>query len=377
MTNIDDEMQESFSGKLAYVQRICTPYRVPYFERLSSNCLGGLRVLHGKGATSYGDIDRISFCELLNVEVPTRRGSYLLCYQRGLIDSLRKFKPDAIIAEANPRLLSNISLIKWAQRNGTPVIGHGLGTMRLSSSPNWLRYVFLRRYITCFDAIIAYSSRAKQEYMNLGMPENRITVACNSHRDPPTTKISRAFPANGTYPTISFVGQLEKQKRVDMLIKASHHARSKPRIIIIGEGQERESLQRLSNDLGVVCEFVGAKRGEELDRILGSSDLFVMPGLGGLAVHDAMAVGLPVIVGEGDGTQYDVVDPSNGWHFDDGKIDTLTQLIDDAFASPLKLLKMGDESFRRIREDVNVQNMVASVTSLVNRITDIRRNLYS
>ncbi len=361
-------MQESFSGKLAYVQRICTPYRVPYFERLSSQCSGGLRVLHGKGATSYRDVDKISFCELSNVEVPTRRGSYLLCYQRGLIDSLQKFNPDAIIAEANPRLISNLSLIKWARRNGTPVIGHGLGTMRLSSSPNWLRYAFLRRYIASFDGIVAYSSRAKQEYMNLGMPENRITVACNSHRDPPTTKIARTFPANGSYPTISFVGQLEKQKRVELLIKASHRARSKPRLIIIGEGQERDSLQRLSNDLDVACEFVGAKRGEDLDRILGSTDLFVMPGLGGLAVHDAMAVGLPVIVGEGDGTQFDIVDSGNGWHFSDGKIDTLTQLIDCAFASTPILLKMGEESFRKIKEEINLPNMVASVTSFLKTV---------
>ena len=39
------------------------------------------------------------------------------------------------------------------------------------------------------------------------------------------------------------------------------------------------------------------------------ADIFVLPGLGGLAINQAMAYGLPVVCAEGDGTEKDLVVP--------------------------------------------------------------------
>ena len=51
----------------------------------------------------------------------------------------------------------------------------------------------------------------------------------------------------------------------------------------------------------------------------------MLPGTGGLAVQQAMAHGLPVIVAQGDGTQDDLVRPENGWQIPPDDLAALTR----------------------------------------------------
>jgi glycosyltransferase involved in cell wall biosynthesis len=70
------------------------------------------------------------------------------------------------------------------------------------------------------------------------------------------------FASYGDY--ILSVGRLVPLKRVDLLIRAL--AQINDRAIIVGEGPERDNLERMSEKLGVAdrVRFVGAKWGEEL-----------------------------------------------------------------------------------------------------------------
>ena len=88
---------------------------------------------------------------------------------------------------------------------------------------------------------------------------------------------------------------------------------SKPRLVIVGDGPERAKLESLAKEVYPSAEFVGTKHGAELTPYFAEADLFVLPGTGGLAVQEAMAHGLPVIVAKGDGTQDDLVRAGNGW----------------------------------------------------------------
>ena len=55
-------------------------------------------------------------------------GAFYLCYQRGFINWLEEWNPDALIVEANPRYLSTSSAVKWMHARGRKVIGWGLGS---------------------------------------------------------------------------------------------------------------------------------------------------------------------------------------------------------------------------------------------------------
>jgi glycosyltransferase involved in cell wall biosynthesis len=127
---------------------------------------------------------------------------------------------------------------------------------------------------------------------------------------------------------------------------------------IVGDGPERESLQDLAKSIYPSAEFPGSRTGPDLEPYFTGADLFVLPGTGGLAVQQAMAYGLPVIVAEGDGTQDDLVRENNGWRIPPGELTAMVEVLSDALSDVECLRRMGVESYRLVVEKVNLEAMV-------------------
>ena len=123
-----------FPGRLGLQQRVLPSYRVPFFDMLASACAGGMSLFAGLPRAEEhivsGKLKISSYIQAQNIHL--LKGSLYFCYQRGLLDWLADWNPDALIVEANPRYLSTPPAIKWMQRRGRPVIGWGLGAPPLS-----------------------------------------------------------------------------------------------------------------------------------------------------------------------------------------------------------------------------------------------------
>jgi glycosyltransferase involved in cell wall biosynthesis len=139
----------------------------------------------------------------------------------------------------------------------------------------------------------------------------------------------------------------------------------KPRLIIVGDGPEREALERLAKKIYPSAEFPGSKHGNELAVYFNRADLFALPGTGGLAVQEAMSHGLPVIMGQGDGTNDDLVRPENGWQISDPE--SLQTILREALTDTSRLRKMGAESYRIVAEEINLEKMVEVFIEAVNQ----------
>ena len=74
-----------------------------------------------------------------------------------------------------------------------------------------------------------------------------------------------------------------------------------------------------------------------------------MPGLGGLAVQQAMAHALPVVVAEADGTQADLVRPDTGWMVPSGDVPVLRNTLIEALSDVARLRQMGAASYRIVQ----------------------------
>jgi glycosyltransferase involved in cell wall biosynthesis len=169
--------------------------------------------------------------------------------------------------------------------------------------------------------------------------------------------------------TILFVGRLQARKRVGHLIRAcAQMPEPHPRLIVVGDGPERLRLESLARDVYPVTEFAGAKQGAELAPFFEQADLFVLPGTGGLAVQEAMAHGLPVIVARGDGTQEDLVRAANGWQITPDDYDELAHALREALSDPLRLRRLGDESYRIVTEEINLESMVTAFVDALNTV---------
>lgn len=361
-----------FDGKLAIQQRVLPAYRVPFFERLNSACEGGMSLYTGlprpnEGITTTDKI-RISYYRL-GKNIHLLGGELYLCYQRGLIDWLEEWNPDALIVEANSRYLSTASAVKWMKKQNRPVIGWGLGSPPVSGFRQQRRSAFLRQ----FDAMISYSQRGADEYAREGFPLDNIYVAHNSVSSAPTWSLpdrpNTFNPSSGSgqaQPCVLFVGRLQLRKNVDLLLGACAEMELQPRLIIVGDGPERDELEALAEEIYPSAEFVGARHGAELKAYFTDADLFVLPGTGGLAVQEAMSYGLPVIVAQGDGTQDDLVREENGWQIPPDDFEALVATMKDALADVARLRKMGEASYRIVKEEINIEKMVEVFVTALN-----------
>ena len=355
-----------FPGKLALSQRVLPNYRVPFFDLLASACDGGMSLFTGlprpvEGITVAKEL-RVANYKLGN-NIHLFSGIFYLCYQMGLIDWLKEWNPDALIMEANARYLSTSSAVAWMHQHGKPVIGWGLGSPPTSGFRKQRRLSFISQ----FDALIAYSQRGANEYTALGFPRQKIFVAHNSVAMPPSSPTSvagRAFR-----PNILFVGRLQARKRLDYLLRACAQLKQDIKLVIVGDGPEHSMLQSLAKEIYPSAEFIGSKHGAELKSYFTQADLFVLPGTGGLAIQEAMSYGLPVIVAQGDGTQDDLVRKENGWQIPPDNFDALVSTMKDALSDVARLRRMGEESYRIVKEEINIEKMVETFVTALNSCT--------
>lgn len=157
------------------------------------------------------------------------------------------------------------------------------------------------------------------------------------------------------------IGRLVKWKRVDLLIDAfARLTKNYPdaELLIVGDGPELTNLKQQAANLHLQdsVRFTGAIYDPKaLGAYMNESSVYVLAGMGGLSINDAMTYGLPVLCSVCDSTERDLVtDGLNGSFFREGDVDSLTEKMEQLLASPVRCKEMGKESERIIREKINL-----------------------
>lgn len=367
---------QTFDGHVGLIQRVLPEYRAPFFDTLAELCRGGLDVFAGnpRPVESIQTVQQMNVAHLtLGRNLHLFSGKAYLCLQLGLIDWLHETRPDVLIVEANPRYLRTPAAIRWMHNHGKPVIGWGLGAPKISGPFRRLRESSRYRLLNQFDALITYSQQGAEQYRSLGFPAERIFVAPNAAAPRPSNPpLQRSMAFDGA-PRLLFVGRLQARKRLDVLLRACAMlpAEMQPDLDIVGDGPARAELEALASAVYPRAKFHGAHVGDELLPFYAAADLFVLPGTGGLAVQQAMAHALPVMVAEADGTQTDLVRSGNGWQLPTGVDEqSLANALAQALAQPVRLREMGAESYRIVSEEINLESMaevfIRAIGSIIN-----------
>lgn len=228
------------------------------------------------------------------------------------------------------------------------------------------RVAFLRA-----DAHLNYVDDAVETFGSYGVAKQRIFVAYNS----PDTDTYRAVEGRlaGAPPVLPpnsnrviHVGRLVPWKRVDLLLAAIARLRKEfhdIELVVVGQGPEEESLRAIAKSLGIddVTRFVGGVyETHELARYFRASSVYVLAGMGGLSINDAMFFGLPIVCSVCDGTEKKLVrDGFNGFFFAEGDLEDLASKIRCVLADPEKRAEMGKNSRRIIDQEVNIHSVLA------------------
>ena len=149
-----------------------------------------------------------------------------------------------------------------------------------------------------------------------------------------------------------FLGRLEAEKGVDVLIKALSVLKVqglKPRLTIIGFGSQEQNLRNQMRDLNleIQIDFVGIKTGLELARLLNAHKILIVPSRYdepfGVVALEGIACGCIVVASEGGGLK-EAIGPC-GVTFPNENEEALAECLIKFLSKP--------ETMRRYRNNAN------------------------
>jgi glycosyltransferase involved in cell wall biosynthesis len=160
-------------------------------------------------------------------------------------------------------------------------------------------------------------------------------------------------------PILLFLSRIHPKKRPDLLIEVLHQLRVQAldcHLILAGSGDEQylRELRHLVDSLGLTSRvtFTGFVAGQAKTLLLQGTDLFVLPSYAenfGVAVAEAMAAGLPVVVTPGVQISPDIAAHQAGLVVK-GEVDTLVTAILELMRSPETLLQLGENGKQLAKE---------------------------
>jgi 1,2-diacylglycerol 3-alpha-glucosyltransferase len=168
------------------------------------------------------------------------------------------------------------------------------------------------------ELIKRYGNGVNLEVISNGIDLNEF----NKTNDGAYLKKRFGFPNK---PIILFVGRLDKEKNIDVLIRAGSLLKEKAdfHMVIVGQGKEINSLKKLAGKLGLSPQttFTGYLPKEDLPFIYTTADVFVIPSIAelqSLVTMEAMASGLPIIAADAVALPHLVHNNQNGFLFKPG-----------------------------------------------------------
>lgn len=200
---------------------------------------------------------------------------------------------------------------------------------------------FLRQRLTRFaypraDAVVALSEGVRQELIeDYALPAASVVTIHNPVEFEALVAEARNSPAPPVTkdgPWIMGVGRLIRQKGFDRLISAvAQLKRPDVRLVLVGEGPDRERLTAQARDLGVALLVPGFM--SEPMHWLAHADVFALSsrweGFGHVIV-EAMAAGAPVVAFDCPHGPRDIIkDRANGLLVPDGDESALTRAMAD------------------------------------------------
>lgn len=213
---------------------------------------------------------------------------------------------------------TSVIAARAARRNRVPYVLRPLGTLArygLSQRQPLLKSLSLRFIegpILRDAAAVHFTSEAERdEALALGIPMRPVVIPLGVHLDAGVgTSGAPPWPeATPGQVRLLYLSRLDPKKNVEGLLRALALLRRedrRPALFMAGSGAAAyvDRLVALASELGVQDQvhWLGFVAGERKARLLASTDVFVLPSHSenfGIAVAEALAAGLPSVVGRG------------------------------------------------------------------------------
>ena len=153
------------------------------------------------------------------------------------------------------------------------------------------------------DIVTSVSESLKQDTLRLFRIDKDIKVIpnfTNIKKSKETSSCKRTVMAKPEELIVTHISNFRKVKRIDDVVRIFYGIQQKlpAKLIMVGDGPEREIADQLCKDLGIKSKVLFLGNTSDIDRILCFTDLFLLPSASesfGLSALEAMAAGVPVV----------------------------------------------------------------------------------
>ena len=262
--------------------------------------------------------------EFLGVKMPQ------LLYRNGLHASLNSgneikhfldgFEPD-IIHDQTPGPLA-LSIFRYAKKRGIPLVStdhaypdnltQQLHLPRFAKKPI---NVVMNKYFVSFLKRSEYGTMPTEQAVSDLLPKKRkkfkvpveaLSNGIDLSRFTPGKAPAEIYERYGipkTKPIVLYVGRVDPEKSLEVLVKAFNLALLKcpdAHLVVVGDGASRNDLEKLSEKLGIEknTHFLGRVIGKDLPMLYRTGKVFAITSkteTQSIVVMEAMASGLPVV----------------------------------------------------------------------------------
>ncbi len=231
--------------------------------------------------------------------------------QRELRESLERIRPDIVHASLTLSPL-DFRLPELCQQLGVPLVAtfhppFDAGMRNLTAGTQQLSYQLYAPALARYDRVIVFSQMQAEVLIRLGVAADRLAVIPNgvdtdrwapSRHAGDALLLQRVRQRLGSERMFLYMGRLATEKNVEALLRAWRLVSPKGcRLVIVGDGPLRSTLQNSFNESGILWWGYEADLNTRI-ALMQCAEVFVLPSLVeglSLALLEAMASGTACI----------------------------------------------------------------------------------
>ena len=301
-------------------------------------------------------VDGVKVCYLKSVdvkvypdqihEIPKRRR---LFYRHGLkvsvfpkrevAEILTDFQPDVVHVQVSDPV--GLSVVSWARKHEVPVVTteHNqpevltdpLHVPRILKKPaNALLYSYFRNRQSKSDFVTMPTKQAIYNLLSrgreLGVPVAAVSNGVDLSRFKPGKAPAEIYEKYGLMrdaPTVLYVGRVDPEKKVGLVIEAFLKADVPgAQLVIVGDGVDKAKLMRKYGDVDAV-KFLGRVVGSDLYELYKVGWVFATASeieTQGIVLIEAAACGLPLVAVDAGAVSEVCIDEENGYLCESGSV---------------------------------------------------------
>lgn len=284
---------------------------------------------------------------------------------------------DFVVTEQANKHLHNYLLI-FFRLIGFKYFGYwGHGQNRQGNQHSW-REKIKKTLSTQCDWWFAYTQGVANYMVSLGYPSTNITVLNNSintsefkqalteQTPEKITRFKQQLAINNNARIGLFCGSLYEDKKLEFLLTAAlkiHQKNPNFVLLIIGNGIDRTLVEEFAKQHSFI-KYLGSLFGEQKALAFKSAELFLCPGLVGLAILDAFTAALPLFTSDIPNHSPEIEYLQNGFN------GVMTTALEDDYAQAVIDIINAPEELAQLRNNALASSSQFSIENMAKNFVD-------